>query len=236
MRSPLFFAACFDFPHSPQKNEQKEKKGAWRYYRENLFLLKEKKTLLNNKKDHPDSFFFKKKDFIKKKSLEMKALFLLVVVLMLLLPERVCAEHPSKDKKIADKEEKAANHREHRRERKVRSLVQACKKEAARLCPSDKHRSYVCLSEKKDEIEDVVCKQWITARDACMEAVKDCVGKSKRACLRLADKSTLPKECVESDFFKSVESYGVMRQRDEIVSEHKKKRVEEAATKENKEN
>lgn len=98
--------------------------------------------------------------------------------------------------------------------RTPRSLLQACRKEIARVCP-EKKAIVKCLSQKVAEINDEECKTWINARDVCTKAASKnakCTAKdSPRQCLRKVPTTELPEECTSSDFYKSVKMFSMFR-------------------------
>ena len=106
-----------------------------------------------------------------------------------------------------------------RTKRRPRTLMQACKKESKKLC---KEGSAIdkCLQANLDQIEDDVCKSWVTARGACLkdaETSSKCEKKeSPRACLRKLGPKDVSDECGDSDFFKAVQMYTRWRRRHEF--------------------
>jgi hypothetical protein len=102
--------------------------------------------------------------------------------------------------------------------KKPRSLLQACKKEAKRLC-GEGLAVAKCLSDKASSIEDEVCKEWVESRTTCLadaEKSGKCAKKeTPRACLRKLTVKDVSDKCGQSDFFKAVQMYTRWRRRHE---------------------
>jgi len=95
--------------------------------------------------------------------------------------------------------------------RAPRSIIQACRESIKTECSSAKERRnvFICLEGKTQEELGNECFSWVQARKTCTNAVKDKCDEKKtslRACLRKADKESLPSDCKDTDYFKSLTS------------------------------
>jgi hypothetical protein len=104
------------------------------------------------------------------------------------------------------------------RVRPVRSTLQACRKDFRRLClkrgenpsgavvPVSRNSPNECLQNQIENIENEICKTWVTAEQACTSALKNndsCKKSDIRRCFAKVSASDLPDTCTSSDFYKS---------------------------------
>lgn len=93
--------------------------------------------------------------------------------------------------------------------RRVRSIVQACRKEVRTLCPGGSMKDInKCLQEKIGQVTDTTCQKWIKWSAQCDEAIAGnakCSPKdNSRMCLRKVPKAELPDSCTQNEYYASI--------------------------------
>jgi len=136
---------------------------------------------------------------LKKNPMPKQQIAVLFIVAAL-LAVAVCAQNEGGDKK-----------EQRNIARAPRSIIQACRETIKAECSSAKERRnvFACLESKTKEELGTECSNWVEARKSCSSAVKDKCDEKKtslRACLRKAEKDSLPSTCKDSDYFKALTS------------------------------
>ncbi len=113
--------------------------------------------------------------------------------------------------------------------RKVRSLMQACRKDISSVCKANKDIMQ-CLEDGVESITDDTCKSWVQARKTCLAATRSseqCSNKKTsnnddplfgrwvhtQLCMLTMTPEDLGSECVSSDYYKSISMVMAFRNR-----------------------
>ncbi len=106
--------------------------------------------------------------------------------------------------------------------RSSRSMSEACRNEAKRLCADElanlsKDRVGRCLENHWPDIKDENCKSWVHFRKLCRtdgeKAGKCAEQDTARVCLEKLDTTDVSKECADSELFRSVQLFKRFKRR-----------------------